>query len=93
VSEFLLTNSDARISPHGSIAIPYRLSARPITVRRRRWSDVYGRWIVVAWAGDCGSDNGSCSEAAYESSRYIPAAGTHWRDPGSGQGQQESHDN
>jgi hypothetical protein len=90
VSEILLADSDAGISPHASIAIPYRLSARPITVRR--WSDVYGRWIVVAWAGGCGSDNGPCGEAAYDPGRHIPAACTHWLDPGSGKGQQESYD-
>jgi hypothetical protein len=91
VSEILLANSDAGISPQASIAIPHRLSARPITWRG--WSYVHGRrWIVVARARDCGSDNGSCGEAAYNAGRHIPAACTHWGDPGSAKGQQESHD-
>ena len=84
MSEILLADSDAGISPHGSIAVPYRLSARPIAVRC--WSDVYGRWIVVAWAGDCGSDNGSGGQTAYKPGRHIPAACTDWRDPGNDKG-------
>jgi hypothetical protein len=91
-SKILLANSDAGIGPNASIAVPYRPTARPITVRRRCWFYVYGWRCIVAWAGDCGSDNGSCGEAAYDSGRHIPAACTHWRDPGSGEGQQESHD-
>jgi hypothetical protein len=88
-SEILFANSDAGISPPASIAIPHWLTTRPIAGRR------YIHWWrrrrrVIAWAGDCGSDNGSCSEAAYDSGRYIPAACTHWRDPGGGK--QESHD-
>src|SRR6516164_6338608 len=89
-SEILLANSDAGISPHASIAIPYRFTARPVA-RRRSNINRWWRWII-AWPGDCGSDNGTCGEASDDSGRYIPAACTHWRDPGSGKGQQESHD-
>jgi hypothetical protein len=91
VSEILLADSDAGISPHGSIAVPYRLSARPITRRKWRWFYIYGWRCVVAWPGDCSSNNSPCGKAAYDSCRYIPAARTHWS-AGSGKSQQENHD-
>jgi hypothetical protein len=81
----LFANPDGRISPHAPVPIPYRFSTRPIAIRRR--GHIYRRRRVVAWAGDRGSDNSSRGEAAYEPSRNVPAACTHWRSRSTGERQ------
>src|SRR5438034_11055424 len=50
----LLTNSDAGVSPHTPVSVPYRFSACPIAIGCRGY--IYRRWwCVVAWTGDRGT--------------------------------------
>ena len=77
----LLTNSDAGVSPHTPVSVPYRFSACPIAIGCRGY--IYRRWwCVVAWTGGRGTDNSPCGEATYEPCRHIAAACMHWRGHG-----------
>jgi hypothetical protein len=82
----LLADLDRGISPHTSVAIPYRLSARPIAIWRRR--HIHWRRTIVTRRCNRSPNDRSGSETAYQSGRNISAARLDWNGGSASQCQQ-----